>query len=114
MATELKTIHTAILQCNCPECYSNSGLELSFKQEWKETFWLIKATDVVREELHCTHCEDTIFPVKWTQDIERLYDYNLKLATKETFMKLKSQTYVIGLLAVAMVGIVIYFVMNGS
>lgn len=112
MATELKKIHTAILQCNCPECYSNSGLELSFKQEWQETFWVYKATDIVREEINCKHCEFPIYPVKWTADIERLYEYNLKLAEKETFFKVKSQTYVIGLLIAAVIAIVIYAVVN--
>lgn len=108
MTTELKTIQTTILQCNCPECYSNSGLELSFKQEWKDTFWVKKATDVMREEIYCKHCEFPIYPVKWTEDIERLYEYNLKRAEKETFFKVKSQTYMIGAIAVAVVAIVVY------
>lgn len=112
MKTTYKTIHTAALQCNCPECYSNSGLELSFKQEWKDTFWSKKATDVVREELFCKHCDFPIYPVSWTEDIERLYEYHNKLAKKETYKKLKAQTYIIGLGLLVTLCVVIYGVIR--
>lgn len=31
------TIKQVVLKNNCPECYNNSGLQLTFKQEFLET-----------------------------------------------------------------------------
>lgn len=112
MATELKTIYTTELKCNCPECFSTSGLQLCFNQEWKESFWSKKATKVVREELTCNHCNFPIYPVKWTTDIERQYEYHLKLAEKEQFFKLKPEAYFVLLATVALLGLGIYVGFN--
>lgn len=105
MTTEQKTIHTADLTCNCPECFSTSGLQLRFNQEWKENFWSKKATNIVREELTCNHCNFPIYPVKWTQDIERQYEYHLKLVKREHFFKLKPEAYFIILAAAALLAL---------
>lgn len=73
-----EVIYTESLSCNCPECFSTTGLSLVFYQEWKETLFLKKATPIVREQLICEQCNEMIYPVKWTEDIERLYEYHKK------------------------------------
>lgn len=112
MATELKSIHTTKLKCNCPECFSTSGLQLGFNQEWKENFWLKKATHVVREELKCNHCDFPIYPVKWTPDIERQYEYHLKLAVRERYFKLKSKAYFVMLAGVILITLGVWVWLN--
>ncbi|TVZ52817.1 hypothetical protein [Dokdonia sp. Hel_I_53] len=112
MPTSLITFYTAPLQCNCPQCFSTSGLELSFKQEWKDTLWRKQATPVVREELYCKLCTDTIYPVKWTDDIERVYEYHLKRAEKVVYNKWKPLAFILILFGIAILSILIYLVVN--
>ncbi|RMB63461.1 hypothetical protein EAX61_03470 [Dokdonia sinensis] len=64
-------------------------MELLFQQEWDDTKLYKKATNTVREVLKCHHCEAQIYPVNWTEDIERVYAYHLKLAEKDRYFKLK-------------------------
>lgn len=75
------TIHEAELKNNCPECYSNDGLILSFTQKEKENAWLRKAEKDLEVILFCNTCETRIFPVRWDEHIERVYDYYQKLVT---------------------------------
>ncbi len=111
MIKDLKPIHTTALKCNCPECFSATGLVLTYKQEWKENFWYKKATDVVREDLFCTHCNFPIYPVKWTSDIEMQYEYNLKLAEKEKYFKLKPEAYFVIFAALVLIGVGVYAIL---
>ena len=112
MSISHTTIYTTSLQCNCPQCYSTSGLQLSFKQEWKETIWRKCTTEIVREELLCTMCKDPIYPVSWTEDIERLYDYHLKKAEKESYNKWKPLVF--GVIAIVLISIcVLFYVLKG-
>lgn len=106
------TIYSAPLQCNCPQCFSTNGLELSFKQEWKDTLWRKHATSIVREELYCKLCTDTIYPVKWTDDIERVYEYHLKRAEKVVYNKWKPLTFILFLIAIIAVAAGLYFMIN--
>ncbi len=112
MSTSLITFYTAPLQCNCPQCFSTSDLVLHFKQEWKDTLWRKKATSMVREELYCKLCADTIYPVKWTDDIERLYDYHLKRAEKAVYNKWKPLTYILIVMGFVVVAAAIYSLVN--
>lgn len=89
MPVTKEVFYTESLSCNCPECYSRSGLELTFNQEWRENAFSKKATPLVREELVCKQCDEVIYPINWTEDIERLYDYHLKRATPSTYFKRK-------------------------
>lgn len=73
------TIHTAKLKNNCPECYSNDGLVLSFTQKEKENKWLRKVEKECPAILFCTTCKMQIFPVRWDEHIERVYQYYKKL-----------------------------------
>lgn len=109
MSISLITIYTTSLQCNCPQCYNTSGLQLSFKQEWRENIWRKRTTEIVREELLCIMCKDPIYSVSWTEDIERLYEYHLKKADKESYNKWKPLAF--GMIAVILISILggLYF-----
>ena len=96
MSEKLITIKEVSLKNNCPECYSTDGLVLTFKQKFKETKFYKSITNDVVEELDCTRCSTTIYPVSWTDDIERVYDYQKKAFTpKKASLKLKRLAWII-------------------
>ena len=96
MSKKLITIKEVALKNNCPECYSNVGLVLTFKQKLKETQLYKSVTNEVIEELTCTKCDTTIYPVSWTDDIERVYEYQKKAFTpKKTSLKLKRLAWIL-------------------
>lgn len=106
------TLHTARLNNNCPTCFATDGLELSFSQEKTENKFYEKAEKEISSKMHCHTCNQDIFPVNWTDDIERVYEYNRKLATPtNTGIKLKSLVYILVLIAIiAVAGVVYYFI----
>jgi len=73
------TIQKAELKNNCPECYNNDGLVLSFIQKEKENTWYRKVEEDLKVKLFCTTCKTQIFPVRWDEHIERVYEYYNKL-----------------------------------
>lgn len=107
-----EVFYTESLSCNCPECYSTSGLELAFHQEWRESAFSKKATPTVREELVCKQCAEIIYPVKWTEDIERLYEYHLKRAQPSKFYKRKPLFWGLVLATIFLLAIGIYFIVT--
>ncbi|WP_299313434.1 hypothetical protein [uncultured Aquimarina sp.] len=78
MKTEYIVLKEAVLNNNCPECYSTEGLLLSFKQQKQLSKLFIKTKKEVIESMDCRKCETTIFPGRWTDDIERVYNYHKK------------------------------------
>ena len=64
------TLKEARLSNNCPECYSNDGLEITFKQKLTENLFCKTITKDIIHELKCFNCNTTIFPIRWTDDIE--------------------------------------------
>ncbi len=96
MASELVQIKTAQLHNHCPECYSTEGLELSFSQRFKENSFYKTLTNQITTDLYCTKCESQIFPVNWTEDIERVVDYHSKaFQPREKTFKLKPLAWII-------------------
>jgi len=69
------------LKNNCPECYSNEGLNLSFKQRFIETKFYKSITSEVKHDIKCKTCNTNIYPVQWTEDIERVVAYQKKAFT---------------------------------
>ena len=96
------TLKEARIGNNCPECYSNDSLELTLKQKLIETKFYKAITEETTSELLCHNCELQIFPVSWTDDIERVVDYHLRgLKTKTKSTKLKPIAW--GLVAICVV-----------
>jgi hypothetical protein len=102
MSEKLITIKDVLLNNNCPECFSKEGLELTFKQKFIETKFSKSITQEVTTQMHCNVCETAIYPVTWTEDIERVYNYHMKaFEPKKASIKYKPVFWVvIGVIAV--------------
>lgn len=110
MTETTHVLHTAQLNNNCPECYDNNGLELTFTQIERENKFYSKASKDVEFVMHCNKCDTRIYPVSWTEDLERIFEYNRKLADpKPTGFKLKPLTYIFILIDVMIIAALIYF-----
>ncbi len=110
MRTQNTTIYSAVLNNNCPECYSNAGLNLEFLQEFKENRWYKKYTDSLTSTMQCSKCNTAIYPVSWTEDIERVYEYhkiNSGLKSTKTNWKVATLIVVLAIIAVLTIGIVL-------
>ncbi|MEP3838206.1 MAG: hypothetical protein ABJM36_11185 [Algibacter sp.] len=88
MPEKLIDIKEVALHNNCPECFSKEGLRLTFKQKIKETHFYKSITSDISHEINCTTCSSIIYPVQWTDDIERVFEYQ-----KKAFTPKKSLTY---------------------
>lgn len=96
MEEKLVTIKTVSLNNNCPECYNSEGLELTFKQKFKETPFIKSMTKEVVKELSCKNCNTIIYPARWDDGIDRVVDYHKKaLKRKPRSYKLKSLSWLI-------------------
>lgn len=79
MAKEKKvTIKEADITNNCPECF-NQEMRLSFYQKHTFNAFFHRITNEVTHEIQCIKCGSLIYPVNWTPDIERVFDYYKKL-----------------------------------
>jgi len=78
MKSDFIHIKTESLNNHCPECFTTEGLQLSFKQKYKETLYYRTLTNEISYDLHCKICNTEIFPVRWTDNIERIIDYKKK------------------------------------
>ena len=88
MAEKLIDVKEVTLNNNCPECYSKNGLHLIFKQKIKETQFYKSITSEISHEITCENCNSVIYPVQWTDDIDRVFEYQKKALTPK-----KDSTY---------------------
>ena len=111
MPESIKILHEAKIANNCPECYNSNGLESTFSQIMRSN-WLYNEVDpTLVANLYCNTCSNDIYPVNWTDDIERVYKYQLKIAEVE---KEKSRIQLMGYLLIgavilALIALGIYF-----
>jgi len=78
MAKQWITVKAVALNNNCPECFSKDGLKLTFKQEYIETKLSKSVTKNITTNMHCNTCDTAIYPERWTEDIEGVYDYQMR------------------------------------
>lgn len=103
MSDEFILIKEVALKNNCPECFSKEGLRLSFKQRFIETNFHKSITAEIKHDIKCEICNSNIYPVQWTDDIERVFEYQKKAFTpKKPSSYLKKASWTI----IAIVGIV--------
>ena len=98
------------LKNNCPECYSNNGLHLVFKQSMKETSLYRSISKRISHELNCQTCNTTIFPVMWTKDIERVFEYHQKAITPKKpsiTIKRKAWLWIFAIMSLLLIGLII-------
>lgn len=113
MAKEkLVVIKETDLNNNCPECF-NQDLKLTFYQKHTYGRFFHKTTAEVTNKLVCNKCKSNIYPVSWTEDIERMFDYYQKTVTPEAkSSKPTTFFYVVILLLIALVAGGIYVYLN--
>tara|TARA_B100000809_G_scaffold265511_1_gene324568 strand:+ start:2465 stop:2806 length:342 start_codon:yes stop_codon:yes gene_type:complete len=88
------TLKEVQLNNNCPECYSNSGLELTFKQRFIENAFYKAITEERINEMHCNICNTDIYPARWTNEIERVVAYQRR-ALQPKSLKLKKLSWIL-------------------
>lgn len=89
-------LKTESLINNCPECFSTEGLQLTFKQKSNETRFYKALTNDIVIKLKCNVCDTEIFPVSWTDDIERVVDYKKRaFIAKPKSFKLKRIAWIL-------------------
>ncbi|WP_033959866.1 hypothetical protein [Psychroserpens jangbogonensis] len=104
------TLKEVQLNNNCPECYSNDGLELTFKQKFVENLFYKAITQDTVHEMRCNTCDTDIFPVRWTDDIEQVVEYQKRAVTpKPKSLKLKKAGWVFVIIDLLLLVAVILF-----
>lgn len=94
---------------NCPECY-NQELKLTFFQKHTYNALYHRTTNEVSHEIKCKKCDSIIYPVNWTPDIERVFDYYNKLVKPDRpSVRFKTLFFIILILMIALVGTGVYF-----
>ncbi|WGD36057.1 hypothetical protein [Olleya sp. YS] len=108
MSEKLVTINTVNLNNHCPECFSKEGLQITFRQRFVETALYKSITKDVSTEMYCSVCNTKIYPSQWTDDIERVYDYQMKaFQPKKASKKYKGLFWIILIVIVAIIASVI-------
>ena len=98
---------------NCPECF-NQNMKLTFYQKHRFSRWYYQITGDVSYKIICNTCHSTIFPAKWTDDIERIFDYYQKLVTpRKKGIKLSKLSYALIVLFVVLAGGLYYLISSG-
>lgn len=110
MSNKSNTLHTARLKNNCPTCFRDDGLEFTFSQDEKENALMHQPSKEIAHSLYCHNCKNAIYPVNWTEDIERVFDYNKKIAeTNRQYLKVKPLFYILILVAILLIAATVYF-----
>lgn len=113
MAEQFVFIKKVDLNNNCPICYSQDGLYLTFSQKIIETSFYKAVTSKIKYDMACKTCENIIYPVNWDDDVERVFEYHKKVFTPmkaSTHLK-KASWLAIGtgvLIAICLIAILIY------
>lgn len=99
------TLKEVELNNNCPECYSRDGLQLTFKQRFIENFFYKAISTETAHSLFCKVCKTAIFPARWTDDIERVFEYQQRASPpKPSSFKLKTLSWIlIGILVALLI-----------
>lgn len=113
MSQKFLSIKEVALKNNCPECFNTEGLQLTFKQCFKETAFYKSLTQEVTHELSCNNCESKIYPIQWTDDIERVVDYQKKaFEPKKKSLKYKKLFWILLILITLIItGAVVFLIL---
>ena len=114
MAKEkLVVIKEAEISNNCPECF-NQDMKLSFFQRHLHSRFYHRITSAVSHQILCQKCQSIIYPVKWTEDIERIFDYYQKtVEPAKTGTKFTALFYIVILVLIIINGALVYLYMEG-
>ncbi|HNQ27203.1 MAG TPA: hypothetical protein PKL92_04720 [Aquaticitalea sp.] len=113
MADKFFTVKTLSLNNHCPECYSNSGLQLTFKQRFVENAFYRAISSEVKHHMVCDNCKTEIFPVRWTDEIERVFDYHQRaFVPRPTSVRFKKLTWVLLIVLIIIVLLLNLYIFN--
>jgi len=114
MAKEkLEVIKEAALKSNCPECFSQD-LKLTFYQKHTYGKFIHRTTNEVSSKILCTKCNSIIYPSKWTDDIDRIFEYYKKMVTTEkNSVQYTGLFYGLVAFGAALIAVLIYFFSQG-
>ena len=114
MAKEkLVVIKEADLTNNCPECF-NQEIKLTFYQRHTYGRLYDRTTKDISHEIKCKKCDSTIYPVSWTEDIERVFDYYQKmLPPGRPAIRFTSLFYILTLLLIVLAAAGVYIFLEG-
>lgn len=106
-------IKDADITNNCPECY-NQELKLTFYQKHTLNPFYHRTTGEVTHEIKCKKCHSIIYPVNWTPDIERVFDYYNKLVRPDRpSVRFTMLFFILLILILCLVGAAVYFYLEG-
>ena len=114
MAKEkLEVIKKADISNNCPECF-NQDLEVSFYQKHKYGRLHHRITNEVSSKIRCNKCGSDIYPVNWTDDIERSFEYYQKMVEpKRSSIRFTFLFYMIITFLILAIGVGYYLISEG-
>lgn len=98
---------------NCPECF-NQEMKLTFKQKHKFGKLYDRTTNEIVHELKCNTCNSVIYPVNWTDDIERSFNYYQKTVTpQKATIKFTSLFYILIVAAILLIITAVVLLQSG-
>ena len=98
---------------NCPECF-NQDMRLTFYQKHRISRWYYQITGEVTHQIICNTCNSNIYPVKWTDDIERTFEYYQKMVTpKPKGVRLSRLSYILIISLLIIAGTLYYLFYSG-
>lgn len=110
---KLITIQKAELTNNCPECF-NQDMTLTFFQKHTYGRFFHRITGEITHEIRCNKCDSLIYPVNWTDDIERSFEYYQKMVNPDrASIRFTILFYVLLLLLIVIVGAFVYILLEG-
>ena len=96
MDAKFFTLREVELNNNCPECYSQDGLQLTFKQRFIENYLYKAISKETSYSLFCDVCKTIISPARWTNDIELVFEYQQRASPpKPVSFKLKTLSWIL-------------------
>lgn len=112
-AEKLVVIKETELSNNCPECF-NQNLKLTFYQKHVYGKLFHRTTNHVTNQIVCNTCGSDIYPAKWTDDIERIFNYYQKMVEPEkSSLKFTSLFYILIFVFLALIGVGAYLYTEG-
>lgn len=110
---KLVVLKEAEITNNCPECF-NQDMKLTFYQKHLFQRLYHRTTTSITHQIKCNKCKKIIYPVNWTEDIERVFEYYQKMINPEkASIKFTPLFYILILLPFLIAGIVYYFYQSG-
>ncbi|MCV6630070.1 MAG: hypothetical protein OIF50_09440 [Flavobacteriaceae bacterium] len=114
MATKkLVPIKIADVTNNCPKCYS-ADLKLTFYQKHIFRRFSKRITNEITNEVQCKTCNEKIYPIDWTPELEQVISYYYRAAKPEKPMiSYKPIFYILVLVFLGSIAGLIYLIQSG-